>query len=103
MTVKSESLEHTKEIFQSEDKKEKFFFCNLGSINVNEDYQESETYKSVKWVMENHTGKLKKVTWGDIVSLIKQKKFTGWNKLQSHSYAYHYFLPSGYTQKPETP
>ena len=103
MTVKSESLEHTKEIFQSEDKKEKFFFCNLGSINVNEDYQESETYKSVKWVMENHTGKLKKVTWGDIVSLIKQKKFTGWNKLQSLSYAYHYFLPYGYTQKPETP
>ena len=27
----------------------------------------------------------------------------GWNKLQSLAYAYHYFLPHGYTQKPETP
>lgn len=103
MSVKSNSFEHTKELFSTDDVKDKFWHCNLGSLEVDNNYQDTETYKSVKWVMENHTGKLKKVTWGDILKLVKEKKFMGWNKLQSLAYAYHYFLPHGYTQKPETP
>ena len=103
MSVKSNSFEDTKELFSTDDVKDKFWHCNLGSLEVDNNYQDTETYKSVKWVMENHTGKLKKVTWGDILKLVKEKKFMGWNKLQSLAYAYHYFLPHGYTQKPETP
>ena len=103
MSVKSNSFEHTKELFSTDDVKDKFWHCNLGSLEVDNNYQDTETYKSVKWVMENHTGKLKKVTWGDILNLVKEKKCMGWNKLQSLAYAYHYFLPHGYTQKPETP
>ena len=103
MSVKSNSFEHTKELFSTDDVKDKFWHCNLGSLEVDNNYQDTETYKSVKWVMENHTGKLKKVTWGDILKLVKEKKFMGWNKLQSLAYAYHYFLPHGYTQKPEPP
>ena len=62
MSVKSNSFEHTKELFSTDDVKDKFWHCNLGSLEVDNNYQDTETYKSVKWVMENHTGKLKKVT-----------------------------------------
>lgn len=103
MSIQSKSFEHTKEIFKSEEHKEKFFHCNLGSIDLHKDYRNTETYKSLEWVMNNHTGKLKKVTWGDIVKLIKDGKFMGWNKLQSHAYAYNYFLPHVYTQKQQYP
>ena len=104
MSVKSNSFEHTKELFAETNRLDDHaWHCNLGSIEVDKDYKETETYKSVKWVMQNHTGKLKKVTWGDAVKLVKEKKIHGWNKLQSLAYAYHYFLPYGYTQKPETP
>ena len=77
MSVKSNSLEHTKELFLTDDVKDKFWHCQLGSIDLDKDYKETEAYKSVKWVMQNHTGKLKKVTWGDIVKLIKDGKFLG--------------------------
>ena len=72
MSVKSNSFEHTKELFSTDDVKDKFWHCNLGSLEVDNNYQDTETYKSVKWVMENHTGKLKKVTWGDILKLVKE-------------------------------
>ena len=103
MSVKSNSHEHTKELFLTDDVKDKFWHCQLGSIDLDKDYKETEAYKSVKWVMQNHTGKLKKVTWGDIVKLIKDGKFMGWNKLQSHAYAYNFFLPHGYTQVQQHP
>ena len=103
-SVKSNSFEHTKQLFAETNRQDDHaWHCNLGSLEVDKDYKDTETYKSVKWVMENHTGKLKKVTWGDVSKLIREKKVHGWNKLQSLSYAYHYFLPYGYTQKPETP
>ncbi len=103
-SVKSNSFEHTKQLFAETNRQDDHaWHCNLGSLEVDKDYKDTETYKSVKWVMENHTGKLKKLTWGDVSKLIREKKVHGWNKLQSLSYAYHYFLPYGYTQKPETP
>ena len=99
----SDSLEHLKMILEQDENK-KGFHAHLGSIDLrNSNYKESETYKKVQWLMQNKTGKLKRVTWGDVLKLIKEGKFMGWNKLQSHSYAYHYFLPYGYTQVPETP
>ena len=52
MSVKSNSLEHTKELFSNQDNVyDKFWHCNLGSIEVDKDYKETEAYKSVKWVM----------------------------------------------------
>ena len=78
MSVKSNSFEHTKELFAETNRLDDHaWHCNLGSIEVDKDYKETETYKSVKWVMQNHTGKLKKVTWGDAVKLVKEKKIHG--------------------------
>ena len=54
--------------------------------------------------MKDHLGiKLKKTTWGEIAQLIKDGKMWGWNQLQSQSFTYQYFLPYGYTEKPELP
>ena len=53
MSVKSNSLEHTKELFLTDDVKDKFWHCQLGSIDLDKDYKETEAYKSVKWVMQN--------------------------------------------------
>ena len=101
MSIKSESFEHTQELLKKWDKDDKRFHLQLGSFDVSKDYKESDTYKSVKYVTENYTGKLKQVKWGDMTKLIKEQKFHGWNKLQSHSWAYHKFLPHGYTALPE--
>ena len=99
----SDSLEHLKMILEQDEHK-KGFHAHLGAIDMRDsNYKESEPYKKVQWLMQNKTGKLKRVTWGDISKLIKEGKFMGWNKLQSHSYAYNYFLPYGYTQFPENP
>ena len=103
MSIKSKSFEHTKELLQGLDPTDKSFHLQLGQFDVLKDYKETDTYKSLKYVTENHTGKLKQVKWGDMTKLIKEEKFLGWNKLQSHAWAYHYFLPHGYTAPPETP
>ena len=50
MSVKSNSFEHTKELFSTDDVKDKFWHCNLGSLEVDNNYQDTETYKSVKWL-----------------------------------------------------
>ena len=103
MSVKSDSLEHTKELLKDWDLTDKNTHVQLGSFDVTKDYKDTEAYKSLKWVTENRTGKLKQVKWGDMTKLIKEQKFLGWNKLQSHSWAYHYFLSKGYTAPPENP
>ena len=91
-----------KELFSTDDVKDKFWHCNLGSLEVDNNYQDTETYKLIKWVMENHTGKLKKVTWGDILKLVKEKVHGLENKLQS-LIRISLLFTSCYTQKPETP
>ncbi len=103
MSIQSKSLEETIAIIEQEAPFEPSFHLHLGSFNVNEPYEDKEAYKSLKWVIENQNLKLKKVTWGDIVDLIKEGKFYGWNALQSQSFGYQYFLPHGYTVAPQNP
>ena len=103
MSIQSKSLEETIAIIKQEEPFEPSFHLHLGSFNVDEPYEDKETYKSLKWVIENQNLKLKKVTWGDIVDLIKEGKFYGWNALQSQSFGYQYFLPHGYTVSPQNP
>lgn len=86
---------------KSWDPLDKSFHLQIGQFDVDKEYKDTEAYKSLKHVTENYTGKLKKITWGNVTDLIKEGKFTGWNKLQSHSWAYHRFLPHGYTAPPE--
>ena len=51
MSVKSNSFDLPKNYFQQMMSKINFG-CNLGSLEVDNNYQDTETYKSVKWVME---------------------------------------------------
>ena len=46
-----------------------FGIINLGGFEVDNNYQDTETYISVKWVDgESHRYQSKKVTWGDILN-----------------------------------
>ena len=85
------------------DWKENSFYKHIGSLNLGEDWEKSTTWKNVSWLYENRLPKLKKVTWGDISKLQKEGKLQGFNQLQSQSFGYHYFLPLGWTAKPEFP
>ena len=100
--MKSKTLEETKQHF-SVDLPAKNEYYHLGGFELTESYEDHETYKSLKWLI-NHLGiTLKKTTWGEIAQLIKDDKLHPWNQLQSQSFTYQYFLPHGYTEKPENP
>jgi len=86
------TLEETKKHF-SGDLPGKNEYYHLGGFELTESYEEHETYKSLKWLI-NHLGiTLKKTTWGEISQLINDGKMHGWNQLQSHAFTYQYFLP----------
>ncbi len=103
MSIKSKTLSDTIAILEKEDWKDRSFHMHMGSFNIDEPYEDKEAYKSLKYIIKENNLKLKRVTWGDVVKLIKEGKFTGWNALQSQSFGYQYFLPHGYTDKPEEP
>ena len=100
--MKPKTIEETKQHF-SGDLPGKNQYYHLGGFELDKPYEDQDAYKSLKWLI-NHLGiTLKKTTWGEIAQLIKDDKLHGWNQLQSQSFTYHYFLPHGYTEKPENP
>ena len=99
--MKSKTLEQVKETFS--EPKDKFFHYHLGGFELDQPYEDKDAYKTFKWLKEHLGIKLKKTTWGEIAQLIKDGKMWGWNQLQSQSFTYQYFLPHGYTERPESP
>ena len=100
--MKAKTLEEVKEVFSGEPK-DKFFHYHLGGFELDKPYEDKDAYISVKWLIDHLGIKLKQTTWGEVAQLIKDGKMWGWNQLQSQSFTYQYFLPHGYTEKPENP
>ena len=103
MSISSKTLSDTIAILEKEDWKDPSFHMHMGGFTIDEPYEDEEAYKSLKYIIKEHNLKLKKVTWGDIVKLIRDDKFFGWNALQSQAFGYQYFLPHGYTYEEENP
>ena len=103
MSISSKTLSDTIAILEKEDWKDPSFHMHMGGFTIDEPYEDEEAYKSLKYIIKEHNLKLKRVTWGDVVKLIRDGKFSGWNALQSQAFGYQYFLPHGYTYKPENP
>ena len=84
----------------------KYVHIYIGHFNIDEDYKETQVYKTLQYVWDNHIDSVKWASWKEANKLLDTKinkstyLVSDFNSLQSQAYAYHYFLPYGYTEKP---
>lgn len=78
----------------------------VGHFNIDIDYKETQVYKTLQYIWDNHIDNVKWASWKEANELLDTKisktsyLVQDFNSLQSQAYAYHYFLPYGYTEKP---
>ena len=78
----------------------------VGHFNIDIDYKETQVYKTLQYIWDNHVDNVKWASWKEANELLDTKisktsyLVQDFNSLQSQAYGYHYFLPHGYTEKP---
>ena len=77
-------------------------YYHLGQIDIDRDYSEKESYKILKYVMEEIIPPIKIFKWGDFEKERKSSKWSLFNGLRNEAPCYHKFLPVGHTTKPRT-
>ena len=95
---KFESIQKRLSIVEKTDK----HYEHLGSFNITdeEEYKESDAYRLAQWCIdEDKVGKLKLVKWKLVDERLNDKTLNSFGHCSSNSYAYHYFLQHGWTEK----
>jgi hypothetical protein len=97
--INIESLSQAKEELAGKtDWKDTYY--HFGSLQLDQEYKEKETYAILKYVFEEIIPPIKIFKWGDFEKERKREKWSLFNGLKNESPCYHKFLPVGWTEKP---